>query len=270
MIRAGESSGSLEIVLDRLADITEKQQTLKNRIKSAMTYPVLMGFIGVAVLLFLLTVIVPSITSIFSDMNQTLPTPTRWLLGVSAFFQSYWWLLLIFSLILIISYQLIKRTPKGRSIIDQSVLHLPLFGQLAKKVAIARFTRTLGSLLENGVSMLPALEIVKNIVGNATIANLIETAAEDVGKGQGLGVALQSSRIFPSLPIQMIIVGEQTGELEKMLTKVADVYENEVETTLMGLTSLLEPLMILIMGLAVGFIVLAICLPIFEMNQLII
>jgi general secretion pathway protein F len=270
MIRAGESSGSLEIVLDRLADITEKQQALKNRIKSAMTYPILMGIIGIVVLAFLLTVIVPSITSIFSDMNQILPTPTRWLIWISELFQAYWWLLLIFFIVLIISYQMIKRTPKGRSIIDKTILYLPLFGQLAKKVAIARFARTLGSLLENGVSMLPALEIVQNIVGNTTIANLIETTAVDVGKGKGLGVALQSGKIFPSLPIQMIIVGEQTGELENMLTKVADVYENEVETTLMSLTSLLEPLMILLMGLAVGFIVLAICLPIFEMNQLII
>jgi general secretion pathway protein F len=202
-------------------------------------------------------------------MNQTLPTPTRWLIYTSGLFQTYWWLLLIFIIFLIIIYHVVKRTPKGRGIIDQNMLYLPLFGQLAKKVAVARFTRTLGSLLENGVSMLPALDIVKNIVGNITISSLIESAAVDVGKGQGLGVSLQSGNIFPSLALQMIIVGEQSGDLEKMLVKVADIYENEVETTLMSLTSLLEPLMILVMGLAVGFIVLAICLPIFEMNQLV-
>ncbi len=146
---------------------------------------------------------------------------------------------------------------------------MPGFGSLAKKLVSARFARTLGSLLENGVSMLPALEIVKNIAGNKLIANVIEDAAKEVGKGQALGSALAKSKILPDLTIQMIQVGEQSGELEAMLNKIADVFENEVESSIMRMTSLLEPVMILVMGIIVGFIVLAICLPIFEMNQLI-
>ena len=153
--------------------------------------------------------------------------------------------------------------------VDKTVLHLPLIGHLTKKIAAARFSRTLGSLLDNGVSMLSALEIVKNIVGNAIISDTIEDAAIEVGKGQGLGASFETSPVFPNLSIQMIRLGEQSGELETMLDKVADVYENEVESTILGLTALLEPVMILIMGVVVGFIVLAICLPIFEMNQLV-
>jgi general secretion pathway protein F len=146
---------------------------------------------------------------------------------------------------------------------------LPRFGILAKKIAVARFARTLGSLLENGVSMLPALEIVKNIADNTLIANAVEAASKEVGKGQGLGVALGESKIFPDLSIQMIQVGEQSGKLETMLNKIADVYEDEVENSIMAMTSLLEPVMILVMAVIVGFIVLSICLPIFEMSELV-
>jgi general secretion pathway protein F len=146
---------------------------------------------------------------------------------------------------------------------------LPGFGVLARKLAVARFARTLGSLLENGVTMMAALEIVKNIVGNVLLADAVSEAAKAVGKGQGLGVSLAESELFPSLSIQMIQVGEQSGALEAMLNKIADVFENEVESTVMSMTSVLEPLMILIMGVVVGFIVLSICLPIFEMNQLV-
>jgi general secretion pathway protein F len=149
------------------------------------------------------------------------------------------------------------------------MLSLPVFGILVKKLAVARFTRTLGSLLENGVSMLIALDIVKNIAGNVLISNSVETAAQDVGKGQALWAALNEGKVFPQLSIQMIQVGEQSGELEGMLNKIADVFEKEAENSILRLTSYLEPIMILVMGCIVGFIVLSICLPIFEMNQLI-
>ena len=149
------------------------------------------------------------------------------------------------------------------------ILRLPLAGPMFKKMAAARFSRTLGSLLENGVSMLSALDIVKNIAGNTIISDTIEDVAKEVGKGQGLGDSLANTDIFPNLSIQMIQVGEQSGELETMLKKIADVFDNEVESSIMGLTALLEPVMILVMGVVVGFIVLSICLPIFEMNQLV-
>ena len=269
MVRAGETSGALEIVLERLADITEKQQALKHRIRSALAYPILMSCIGALVLFLLLTFIVPSITSIFEDMNQTLPAPTLFLIGMSNFFKIYWWIIFIVIGLMLITLRMMKNTVKGHYFFDKIILLLPGFGILTKKLAVARFARTLGSLLENGISMLPALGIVKNIVENVLIADIIEEASQEVGKGQGLGSSLAESKIFPDLSIQMIQVGEQSGELEAMLNKIATVFENEVETSVMSMTSLLEPLMILIMGVIVGFIVLSICLPIFEMNQLV-
>jgi general secretion pathway protein F len=269
MVRAGESSGTLEIVLERLADITEKQQALVNRIQAALAYPIIMSIIGVLVLTFLLTYIVPSITAIFVEMKQVLPAPTRLLIFLSAFFKAYWWAIAAVVAAVLLLLHRFRKSEKGRYWMDKTTLRVPAFGNVARKLAVARFARTLGSLLENGVSMLVALDIVKNIAGNILIGDAVETAAEEVGKGKGLGVALSESRIFPQLSIQMIQVGEQSGELEKMLTKIADVFENEVELTILRLTSYLEPLMILAMGSVVGFIVLSICLPIFEMNQLI-
>lgn len=269
MVRAGETSGTLEIVLDRLADITEKQQALMNRIQTALAYPIFMLIFGSLVLFILLVYIVPSFTSIFADMNQVLPTPTRLLIFLGEFFKSYWWGIFVIIGIVWFIFKRAKKTEKGSYLIDKAVLSLPLTGNAARKLAVARFARTLGSLLENGVTMLVALDIVKNIAGNKLVSEAVETAAIEVGKGQGLGAALSSRGVFPQLAIQMILVGEQSGELENMLTKISDVFENEVETSIMRLTSYLEPVMILVMGMCVLFIVLSICLPIFEMNQLI-
>jgi len=269
MVRSGESSGTLELVLERLADISEKQQALNNRIRSALTYPVLMFFLGVMVLYFLLAYVVPRITSIFSDMGQVLPAPTRFLIATSEIFKSGWWVILLGILFIIIGISRLKKFDKGMYWYDKTKLSLPGFGNLTTKLAVARFARTLGTLLENGVTLLSALGIVKNIVGNRLIADSIETAANDVEKGSGLGKSLETSNIFPHISIQMIQVGEQSGELETLLNKVADIYENEVETTVVGLSTLLEPVIILFMGVIVLFIVLSILLPIFEMNQLI-
>ncbi|MDX9786025.1 MAG: type II secretion system F family protein [Desulfobacterales bacterium] len=269
MVHAGESSGTLEIVLERLAEISEKQQALSSRIRAKLAYPVFMSIFGALVLFFLLTVIVPSITSIFADMNKVLPRPTRILISVSGFLQTYWWFLLLMALGLVIFYRFIKRTEKGRHWMSRLAISLPVSGELVKKLAVARFARTLGSLLENGVSMLTALGIVKNIVGNLIIAETIESAAESVGKGQGLAESLSNNSPFPYLSIQMIQVGEQSGALESMLSKVANIYENEAEAAVLSMTSLLEPAMILLMGVFIAFIVLSIMLPILEMNQLI-
>lgn len=269
MVRAGETSGTLEIVLERLAEITEKQQALKNRMQASLAYPIFMLCFGALVLFILLTYIVPTITTIFTDMKQVLPTPTRVLIGMSAFLKDYWWAILLAATAAAVGLRRFRRTPKGRQWTDARLLRLPLFGNLARKLAVARFSRTMGSLLENGVTMLVALDIVKNIVGNVRIADAVGQAAEEVGKGKSLWTALSEGKIFPMLSIQMIQVGEHSGELEKMLYKIADVFENEVETTILRLTAYLEPMLILVMGCAVGFIVLSICLPIFEMNQLI-
>ncbi len=269
MVRAGESSGTLEIVLERLADITEKQQMLTNRIKTAMAYPIIMAVIGSLVLFFLLAFVVPNITSIFSDMDQVLPTPTIILIAISDILKNYWWALLLIIAAMILAFRTMRKTQKGRYAIDKAALSFPLIGQLNIKLAIARFARTLGSLLENGVSMLTALEIVKNIVGNAIISDTVSEASSEVEKGHGLGNALGSSKVFPHLCIQMVQVGEQSGELETMLGKVADVYENEVDMTVSSLTSMMEPLIIVAMAVVVGFIVLSIMLPILKIPTLI-
>ncbi|MFP4030157.1 MAG: type II secretion system inner membrane protein GspF [Desulfococcaceae bacterium] len=269
MVRAGETSGTLEIVLDRLADIAEKQQALATRIKTALAYPILMGVIGVLVLFFLLAFIVPSIASIFEDMGQALPTPTRILILISDFLKTYWWVALGGAAAGGFAARRYQKTPAGQRLWDRWALRAPGVGGLIRKLAAARFTRTLASLLANGVTLLAALEIVENIVGNVHLSEAISRAAEEVGKGQAFGPSLAESGLFPSLAIQMIQVGEQSGELEPMLEKVADVFENEVESAVMSMTSLLEPLMILAMAVVVGFIVLSICLPIFEMNELV-
>ena len=269
MVKAGESSGTLAIVLDRLAEITEKQQAIRNQIRAAMAYPVLMAFIGSVVLFVLLTFIVPSITAIFEDMHQTLPTPTRWLIAIGDFLRSWWWTLFILLFLFIIGFRWFKRTRKGRYLFDRAMLRTPLIGSLTTRLSVARFSRTLASLLENGVPLLTAMEIVKGVSGNVWIQDAITAAAVEIGKGQGLGISLSKDRVFPDLFIQMVQVGEQTAQLESMLEKIATVYEREVEANVTGLASLLEPVMILVMGVVVGFIVLSICLPIFEMNQLV-
>ncbi|MFP4531217.1 MAG: type II secretion system inner membrane protein GspF [Desulfobacterales bacterium] len=269
MVKSGESSGTLELVLQRLADISERQQALTNRIRAAMAYPILMFIIGVIVLFVLLTYIVPSITAIFTDMGQTLPAPTRFLIAASEFMKTGWWIVLLGVVVVFAGFKQIKKTDAGKYRMDQFILKLPGIGNLVRKLAVGRFARTLGTLLDNGVSLLVALKIVKNVVGNRLVADTIEYAANEVEKGNSLARALAASNIFPHISIQMVQVGEQSGEMENMLGKVADIYESEVENTIVSLTSLLEPAIILVMGVIVGFIVLSICLPIFEMNQLV-
>ncbi|WP_300461049.1 type II secretion system inner membrane protein GspF [Desulfobacula sp.] len=269
MVRAGEASGTLEIVLDRLADIYEKQHRLNRKIKSAMAYPLLMTLVGTGVLFFLLTVIVPNITSIFEEMNQSLPMTTQLLINTSHSLKQWWWLILGVIGGVIFSYRMIIKNPVVQTAVDQFILKLPLLGELVRKISVARLTRTLGSLLENGVSLLDALDIVQNVTGNTIIANAIMEAKKEVERGRELGDVLSQNPNFPYLAVQMIKVGEQTGNLESMLKKTAQVYDDEIETTIIGMTSLLEPVIILVMAVVVGFIVLSICLPIFEMNQLV-
>jgi general secretion pathway protein F len=270
MVRAGEASGALNIVLDRLADFNERQQALRGKVRAALTYPVFMFLIGSVVLFFMVTFIVPRITSIFEDMNQTLPGITVLLISVSGFLRSFWFVLLILIAALFAGLRYaFTKTERGKYMWDRIRLRMPLVGSLSHKIAVARFSRTLGTLLESGVPLLSALFIVKNIVNNRLISDVIENARKEVEEGQSLSGSLSKSELFPPLTIQMISVGEQSGNIEQMLYKVSDSYENEVESNIMMITSLLEPVMILVMGLFVGFIVISILLPIFEMNQLI-
>ena len=270
MVRAGEASGTLHLVLERLADFSEKQQALKGRVRAALAYPLFMFLIGSVVLFFLVAFVVPNVTRIFDEMHQTLPLITILLIGVSRFLETFWWVIVagLIGAFVALKYFLSK-TQKGRTLLDRTLLALPVVGQMNRKIAVARFSRTLGTLLESGVPLLASLEIVRNIVGNSLISDAIQKAGNDVREGQSLSAPLARSGLFPAISVEMISVGEQSGNLEPMLYRIAEAYEKEVESSITMLTSLLEPIMILVMGLAVGFIVVSILLPIFEMNQLV-
>jgi general secretion pathway protein F len=269
MVRAGEASGSLDVVLDRLAEFSEHQQALRGRFRSALAYPIFMACVATLILFFLITFIMPNIMRIFSEMQQTLPTATVLLMGFSNFLKSYWWVIFLAVAAGVFLFKQFKKSAKGQYLWDEIKIRLPIVGPINRKLALARFGRTLGSLLQSGVPLLPALEIVRNIVNNLPIAQVIEKTADDIQEGKSLAAPLSQSRWFPSIMVQMITVGEQSGELEKMLNKIADMYEEEAQSRIMAVTAMLEPAMILCMGLVVGFIVISILLPIFEMNQLV-
>ncbi|MEJ2723635.1 MAG: type II secretion system inner membrane protein GspF [Deltaproteobacteria bacterium] len=269
MVRAGEASGSLDLVLDRLAEFSEHQQALKGRFRSALAYPIFMACVATLILFFLITFIMPNIMRIFSEMEQTLPTATVLLIGFSNFLKSYWWVIFLAAAAGGLLLKQFKKSEKGQYLWDEMKIRLPIVGPINRKMALARFGRTLGSLLQSGVPLLPALEIVRNIVNNMPIAQVIDKTADDIQEGKTLAAPLSQSRWFPSIMVQMITVGEQSGELEKMLNKIADMYEEEAQSRIMAVTAMLEPAMILCMGLVVGFIVISILLPIFEMNQLV-
>ncbi|HOU50861.1 MAG: type II secretion system inner membrane protein GspF [Smithella sp.] len=270
MIRAGEASGTINLVLERLADFSENQQALMNKIRSSLAYPIIMFLMGTTVIFLLMAFVVPKITGIFADMNQTLPLITIILITVSNFLKSFWWIIMILIFAGIVAFKYgISGTDKGRRAWDSAKLKLPVFGQINRKIAIARFCRTLATLLQSGVPLLAAMEIVRNIVNNIIIGDAIHQAAKDLEEGKGLSGPLTQSGLFPPLVTEMIAVGEQSGTLEKMLNRIAIAYENESQSDIMIMTSILEPVMILVMGLVVGFIVVSILLPIFEMNQLV-
>lgn len=269
MVRAGEASGALDIVLERLADFGEKQEALKGRLRAALVYPIFMAVIGSAILFILITYIVPNITQVFNEMDKVLPLPTLLLISLSDFLKMYWWACLLVLGLAFIGLRSFILRPTGRSWWDFLKLKMFIVGPVVQKVILARFSSTLGSLLESGVGLMTSMQIVRTLVNNVHVARVIDDAMEQIQKGQTMTSALSDSEWFPPMFVQMVAVGEQSGSLETMLDKVARAYEREVETAIMGMTSLIEPLMIAVMGLAVGFIVLSILLPIFEMNQMI-
>ncbi|MFQ5665104.1 MAG: type II secretion system inner membrane protein GspF [Candidatus Binatia bacterium] len=269
MVRAGEASGALDVVLLRLADYTESYATLRDKVRSALTYPLLMGVVGSAILLFLLSYVVPKVTKLFSENQATLPLMTTVLLAVTGFLQQYWWLLVGTLIIAVVSVRVSTRTPAGRLRYDRAVLSIPYAGKLLKKVALARFARTLATLLSSGIALLQSLDIVKNVVSNTVLSEAIDEARASIREGQSIAPPLKKSGLFPAMLVHMIAVGEKSGALEEMLAKAADAYDREVESSVSALTSILEPVMILVGGGVVLFIVMAILLPIFELNELV-
>ncbi len=269
MVKSGEASGSLDVVLEQLADFGETQQALRSRISAALIYPVVLSLVAVIILSLLLVIVVPNITKVFEDSQQALPLPTIILINISDFLSQYWWLLVFLLLAIFFGIRLAIQQPRGRKIWDRMKLTLPLLGDLNIKIAASRFGSTLGSLLQSGVPLVASLRIVRNMFNNVHMADVIDDATEELEKGGSLSRTLKGSRWFLPMMVQMIAVGEQSGTLEKMLKKVAGSYEKEVESKMKALTSLIEPFMILLMGVTMLFIVLSILLPIFEMNQLI-
>lgn len=269
MVAAGESSGTLEVVMERLAEFAERREQTRKKIQAALAYPLIMSVVAVLVLVILLTYVVPGIIQIFTDMNQTLPLPTRILVQVSEFITGFWWMLLLLPVLAGAGLVAARKNSRGLWYTDLAVIRFPVAGPLIKKMIAARFAGTLGALLENGVPLLTALTIARRIAGNRVMSDLIKTAADRVEQGGELGTALAAERDFPELASRMIQVGERSGELEKMLSRTADFYEREVQSAAAAATALVEPVIILVMGVVVGLIILAICLPIVEMNQLI-
>jgi general secretion pathway protein F len=266
MIRAGESSGALDVVLVRLADFTESQARLRSKIVATMIYPVAMLIIGTMVLGALFTVVIPKITKIFEDTKAVLPWTTKVLIAFSTFMANYWWAVLALQVLGVWGFFRWKASTAGRARWDRFKLTVPVFGRLIRTIALGRFSRTLATLLKSGVPLLAAMDIVKNVVGNVRLAEVIEQARVSIQEGESIAAPLKRSGEFPPLVHHMVAVGEKSGSLEEMLGNVADAYEDQVETTVAALTSLLEPFMIVAMGVVVAFIVFSILMPILQIN----
>ena len=267
MVAAGEMSGNLDQVLARLADVLESQNRLKSKVTSALAYPAVMMVMTFLVVTVMMTLVVPKVTSIFEDFGHVLPWYTRTLMFVSTLFTDYWYLMIGAA---VGAYYLAKRwlkSPEGRKKWDLFVLNAPIFGNLATKVASARFSRTLSTLLRAGVPVLSALEITRNVLVNTELMRVVDEAREAIREGESIAKPLAKSKRFPPIVTHMIAIGERSGELEAMLENVADAYDDQVDAQVQTMTSLLEPLMILIMGGITGGITFSILMPLMQMNE---
>jgi len=268
MIRAGEASGALETVLFRLAEFLEKQIEIKGKVTSAMVYPAVLGVLGGIIIVVLMIGIVPKITAMFEGMNASLPWNTELLIWLSDAMSTYWYLMVLGTSGLVWLWRKWVSTESGRARTDDWVLRLPVAGDLVRKIAISRFARTLGTLLASGVQLLQALDIVRTLLGNVVLEEVITTARNNIREGQGIAPAIKQSGQFPPLVTHMIAVGERSGQLEQMLGDVADTYDRETDTQIQRFTALLEPLMIVVMGIAVGFVVYSIMTPIMMLTEM--
>jgi general secretion pathway protein F len=269
MVSAGEASGTLENVLERLADYMESQARLRGKVASALAYPVLMMFIGGGLVAFLMIAVVPKVTTIFQNLGQALPWNTQLLIFTSGIIANYWYAIILLGGLSFFLFRRWKAKPAGRMRWDIIRLKAPLFGRLNLLVAVARFTRTLSTLLASGVPLLKAMEIGRNVLGNAKLEGVVTEAIGSIREGESIAEPLKRSGAFPPMVIHMIAIGERSGQLESMLENVSRAYESDVETRVTALTSLLEPLMILVLGGVVGFIALSILMPLMQMNQLV-
>lgn len=269
MIRIAEASGNLNEVLKQLADFLDKEEEFKNSIKAALTYPFFVFIIGALTIITLLVFVIPRLVTMFEDMGQILPLPTRMLIATAAFLHNYGWLLVLSVFILLFFLRRLYQSPQGKFSWDRLKLKLTLVGQITLKTEISHLMRTLSLLLSSGMSITSSLDIAASIVGNTVLKSEIQKFKEQIANGSSLSNSFKSSKLFPDLVNNIVSIGEETGSLDKSLLRIADDYESQVERALKILTQLLEPLIILAMGLIVGFIVLAMLLPIFQINLIV-
>lgn len=267
MVRAGEASGALEAVLDRIADYLEDQVRLNNRVLSILTYPLFMLLFAVVVVGVMVTLVLPQITELLLAQDLELPWYTVMVIGSSDFLRGYWWLLILLGIAVGYGYRAVARTEGGRSTLDHFWLRFPVIGRVIRFLAIARFTRTLGSLLASSVNIVEALNIARHVSNNAVFEAAADTARESILEGSPLAVPLKACGQFPPMVTTMVEVGERSGDLEGMLIKVADTYEEQVETSVSRLTSLMEPILILVMVGIVGIIIMAVLMPMLQLTE---
>ena len=269
MVKSGEAGGALENILKRLADFYDTQLEIQTKIRSALAYPILMSLVGLGTIMVLLTFVIPKMMSMFSDLGSRLPLPTLILISISGAIKHYWWLIIAAILAVVFVLTKIYSAREGRLVIDGLKLKAPIFGNLIRKVEIARFARTFATLLNNGVPMLESLRVVAETVNNAVIKEEIVKASSSVREGGSLAAAISQTSIIPPFATNMIAVGEEGGHIDKSLFKVAESYERESDAAIKVMMSLLEPMLILVLGLVVGFIVISMLLPIFEISFLV-
>jgi type IV pilus assembly protein PilC len=269
MIKAGEVGGMLEDILKRLSEFLDKTQKLRDRVKSALMYPMFVMIVAVLILIMLMVFVIPTFTNMFSELGGDLPLPTRILIFLSDVTRRIWFLIPLIPLGLIAAYKAVIKDPDRRFMIDRMKLRVPIVGDLIQQIAVARFSRTLGTLLSSGVPILAALETVRDTIGNEFIARAVIKIRDSIKEGESVSAPMEASNAFPPLVTKMISIGEETGDLSKMLVQIADNFEDEVDVAVSGLTSLLEPLLIVFMGLIVGFIVVSMFMPLFSLAKLI-
>jgi len=269
MVGAGEKGGLLAEILARLATYLENTARLRKKVKSALMYPVAVTIVAIGITVFLLVKVVPVFADIFTGFGGKLPAPTQYLINVSNFMKGNFVLIFLALGGAIGGWLYYIKTPAGRAFWDAKRIKLPIFGQIAHKICLARFTRTMASLVRSGVPILEVLTIVQNTVGNVVMENALKTAAVDIERGEGISTALSKHPVFPIMIIRMLTAGEQTGKIDSMLERVADFLDEEIETTLDGLTSLIEPILIVFLGVVVGGIVVCMFLPIFKLSDLV-
>ncbi|MBK7876575.1 MAG: type II secretion system F family protein [Planctomycetes bacterium] len=269
MVRAGEATGNVDVVLRRLADYLQAQRALRRKVVSALTYPVMMIGIGLIVVSILMTVVVPKISTMLTDMGQTLPPPTQLLIFVSDLFKNYWWVGCLFIAAISFTFERVyKGSDKGRLLIDRNMLRMPVVGDLLRKQAVSRFTRTLSTLLQSGVPAVQSLEITRTVVGNRVIADATEHIRTRILEGTDISTPLKQTGAFPAIVGYMVSVGEQSGELEQMLDRIAIAYDEEIDIATERMTAILEPIMIIFLAVVVGYIVVSIVLPILQIGNI--